>query len=494
MPAQQTALQRVSLAVARAVRSRREQLSEGPLLVAVSGGPDSMALLLALLALPQTERPSLRAVHFSHGLRPRAEQREAALVERTAASWGVPLDRGSANVAHLAKENGQSVEEAARNARYAFLAQIARQQGAYAVALGHTLDDQAETVLLRLVRGAGLRGLGAMREWTEWRDPQSGTTVQLFRPMLHVSHQDTEAACAEAPILPARDASNRSLAFARNRVRLKVLPELERLNPAVRSALARFAAGAQADEELLRSLTRSALQDHEQIVGNVITWHRSSLQALVRPLLVRAFQLAWERVCGPRAALTQPHLEAMAALSTGPAGRELTLPHGMTFSVSYDKCRLGPPPTPETLPRTEVPLQVPGVSIVGPWLVEVQAHSYPSSATSQSPAHSSEWHAWHALLDADAVGSSMSVRGRRPGDRFHPLGLPDSKRLQDFYVDAKVPRRERDAVPLVVAPGGIVWVAGYRVAAWAAVGPATKRVLVISLVKAPMPEHSPGPM
>ena len=477
MTSQKTASHRVAAAVAGAVGRHRAELAQAPLLVAVSGGPDSMALLLGFMAMDEKERPPLQVVHFSHGLRPRSEKREEALVEVAAARYGLPFIHGRAAPAQLRRSPGGSVEAAARRARYAFISEAAEGTGARVVALGHTLDDQAETVLLRLTRGTGLHGMGAMREWTVRAGSEERVALRLFRPLLTVGRRETEAVCAEAGIVPAQDRSNRSLVFARNRVRHRVLKDLERLNPDVKSALARYALSAQEDERFLRSLASSAVEGHAKRDGAAATWPRAVLEALPRPLLIRVFQMAWESVCGPGAALSTAHLTAMARLLCGPAGPQAVLPRGMTFSVTYRSVRLGPVRTGEHLPKDGVPVPVPGACQAGSWRMEVREMEADRGDVSSQPVPRAPY---HVFLDADAVGAPVVVRGRLAGDRFQPWGMPGFKRLQDFYVDAKVPRGERDAVPLLVAPGGIAWVVGYRVAAWAAVTPATHRVLEIT--------------
>ena len=478
MPPQRTALKRVAKVVAGSVARHRAEMTGAPLLVAVSGGPDSSALLLAVMALPQGERPPVMVVHFSHGLRPRAEVREAALVEALAASWNVPVIRGRAAPGKFSRPRGGSVEAAARAARHAFFSETARHHGARAVALGHTLDDQAETVLLRLARGTGLRGLGAMREWSTWAAPETATPLQLFRPLLAVTRDETEAVCAEAGIVPARDSSNSSLAFARNRVRHRVLHELEHLNPEVRAALASFALTAQQDDDLLQALAGSSVEGHAARDGSAVTWPRALLTDMPGPLLVRVFQTAWEAACQPGAALSKAHLDAMAGLIASPLVRQVRLPHGMTFSVAGGGCRLGPVPFVEHPSGGPFLLAIPGLSQAGLWCVEVQERVASSLAEGLGQPAGDPW---RASLDADQVGTPLSLRSRRPGDRFHPKGMAGPKRLQDFYVDAKVPRDQRDAVPLLVGPKGIAWVVGHRMAAWASVGPATRRVLDIAV-------------
>jgi tRNA(Ile)-lysidine synthase len=339
-----------------------------------------------------------------------------------------------------------------------------------------------------------------MREWSTWAGPETGTPLQLFRPLLAITREQTEAVCAEAGIVPARDLSNSSLAFARNRVRHLVLQELKQLNPNVRVALARFALAAQEDEEFLQGLAGSSVEGHAKKDGSAVTWPRALLAALPRPLLVRAFQTAWEAVCKPGAALSKAHLDAMADLLASPSVRQVRLPHGMTFSVSGRACRLGPVPFVEASPGGPLPLAIPGVTQAGQWRVAVQELAVQEVEVQERVAPSQagrSWQLptdpWRAYLDADLVGTPIALRCRRPGDRFHSKGMAGPKRLQDFYVDAKVPRDQRDAVPLLVGPGGIAWVVGHRVAAWASAGPATRRVLDVSVRRTESESPPVGP-
>ena len=193
MPTPGRATAKLARAILAALRAHDDRLRGGTLVLAVSGGADSLALLLAAASLSPRRRPALVVAHFSHGLRPSAEKREAALVRRAAAACGLPL-------MHSAGASGPT-ESAARNARYAFLAGVARATGAGAVATAHTEDDQAETVLLRLTRGAGLRGAAAMAEIGPW--PSDGEKdLLLLRPLLGVPRALTEQACEEAGIRP----------------------------------------------------------------------------------------------------------------------------------------------------------------------------------------------------------------------------------------------------------------------------------------------------
>lgn len=308
------------MAMRRALARHRGQLSGG-LLLAVSGGADSMAMLLASAEVGARTRRRMMAAHFSHGLRPTADRRERASVRRAAESLGVPFTSGAAQ--------SPSDEAGAREARYRFLADAADAHGAVAVLTAHTQDDQAETVLLRLTRGSGLRGAGAIRECSE--RSVDGRTLTLLRPLLQVTRAQTEAVCAEAGVRPARDATNRSLRYARNRVRLRVLRELAALNPHVHAALAGFAERAADDDALLDELAAEAIREVEERSGASVSWPKSALRTLPPALLPRVLERAWRSLRGDGATLGHQKL-AQAAHVVGRGGR-LSLGRGGSLTV-----------------------------------------------------------------------------------------------------------------------------------------------------------------
>ncbi|MCY4583203.1 MAG: tRNA lysidine(34) synthetase TilS [Chloroflexi bacterium] len=309
------------MAMRRALARHRGQLGNGGLLLAISGGADSMAMLLASAEVGARTRHRMVAAHFSHGLRPTADRRERASVRRAAASLGVPFTSGAAR--------SPSDEAGAREARYRFLADAADAHGAVAVLTAHTQDDQAETVLLRLTRGSGLRGAGAIRECSERN--VDGRALKLLRPLLRVTRAETEAVCAEAGVRPARDATNRSLRYARNRVRLRVLRDLAALNPHVRAALAGFAERAADDDALLDQLAAEAVGEVEERSESSVSWPKSALRTLPPALLPRVLERAWRSLHGDGATLGQQKL-AQAAHVVARGGR-LSLGRSGSLSV-----------------------------------------------------------------------------------------------------------------------------------------------------------------
>ncbi len=447
---------RLTRAVRSALREGRLLAGDRPLVLAVSGGADSLALLWAAAHALGPQR--LVVAHFSHGMRPAAQRREAALVRQAARSLGVRLAHGEAACA-------PGSEAAAREARYAFLALTAHAEGACAVATGHTRDDQAETVLLRLVRGTGLRGVGAMRTLA----PLPGAPdVPLLRPLLTVGRADTEDACAEAGWRYASDGSNRSLAYARNRVRRRVLPELERAHAGAASALARFARSAQADADALDALAAAAVAGAEERTAVSVRWPRERLTALSAPLLARVLEAAWRHLTGPSATLSAARLEAAGRLVANPKGGALDLGGGMRLNVEQDACSLAPAANPASLPQ-RVSLPVPGQVAWGRWRLAACLDG-PSVGPDDADT---------VTLDADAVGPLLGVRSRERGERIEAAGYEGPVRLQDLLVNARVPRGERGQWPLVVGRSGVVWVPGVRAARWALAGPGTARLLTV---------------
>lgn len=440
-------------------------------LVGVSGGPDSTCLLITLAALRRSLKIDVLAAYFDHGLRgARAAQRERRYVEWLAESLGVPLRCGAGDVRAHARKARRSIEEAARELRYRFLAAAARESGCDAVAVGHTRDDQAETVLLHLIRGSGTKGLSGMAASASWPVRSRGEAPRLVRPLLGLSRAETVGCCREAGLRPIADPSNRSPAHLRNRIRRELLPLLRHYNPRVDDALVRLADAAASDVELLESLAAGALVSMPAEDG-AARLDRKRLLALPDALQRHAVRLAVERSLGDARGLSERHVRAVLRASSGPTGASLDLARGLGIDVRRAFVELSTKSrTSSKLPPGEVALPAPGSAQIGPWRIEASVlRRRPRDVTATDGGR-------RAYLDADAV-DGLTLRRRRPGDRFHPLGLARPKKLQDFLVDAHVPREERDALPLVCSSKGIVWVVTQRPAEWAKVSEGTRSVL-----------------
>lgn len=422
-------------------------------LAAVSGGPDSTALLLILTRLSKGLGFSLHVAYFDHGLRgsPTAA-REQRFVSELAESLQLPLSIGRADVRATAREQRLSLETAARQERYGFLAATAAATGSSAVATGHTASDQAETVLLNLVRGTGVAGLAGMAPVSPWPFPGHEDLV-LLRPLLRLSRADTVAYCHACGVEPLDDESNAYLRHRRNRIRHELLPLMRELNPRIDEALVRLATAAADDAAYIKSSA-----------GALVTESGSGTAALSRDLLVgaaaslrrNALRSALSRVADDLQGFGEAHIRSLERLAIqGHTGDSQDLPRALYAELRREtlEIRSRAVVPEEPLPDSAAHLPVPGCAHLGGLLV---CAGEEPSATGVS-----------VEVDAAAMGPALTVRRRRNGDRFQPLGMQQPKKLQDFFVDSHVPRSKRDSLAIFEAESGIAWVAGQRIAEWA---------------------------
>lgn len=424
--------------------------------VAVSGGPDSLALLHALLRLRGPLDLTLRVAHFDHRMRAGSE-RDASWVRRHAERLGLPVALG---LARGDRPAGRSPEEWAREGRLAFLAETARGLGAR-VATGHTADDQAETVLMRLLAGAGLRGLGGI-------PPVRGPFV---RPLIDVRRADTEAVCRALRLRPRRDPTNADPRFRRNAVRRDLLPLLAgRFNRRIVETLARMA---------------DVLRDEDAYLDDLAAKRRAEIGAPgdargeripVGPFaeLPPALQRRLIRLAAPLDAEATERVR-MLALS-GTTGDAADLPGPLNARLEYGFLVLGGTAPSLAAPPQPAALDVPGVTDLPSWGFRVTAwlESTPPAAWPDGRRA--------CVLDADRIRLPLAVRPPRAGDRFRPLGMGRAKKLGDFFTDEKVSRGERPRTPVAVdAVGTVAWVAGHRVDDRAKVTARTRRFLWLAI-------------
>lgn len=416
--------------------------------VAVSGGSDSVALLLVLSELAAKSRWSLSGiVHVNHQLRPEADA-DAAFVSDLAHRVSLPIVSTRVDIAQRVRQQRRSMETIAREARYECFEDAAIRLGATIVATGHTLDDQAETVMLRLLRGSGSRGVAAVR-------PRRGIYV---RPLLDCRRTDLRAYLASRGQTFCEDVSNLSLTIPRNRLRHQLMPIIDDLTAGGVRALARFARLADADE---RELTRQARAASViQSADDGVQLSVAGLAALPAAIARRVVRDAIEQAGGVP---TLGHVEAVLALSRAARRTGETHLHGLVAArtdevLLLSRTLVGGKPAGTPISRE---LPVPGAIE----LPETGATIRASFLTGRDSHPRAERGSPRVALQADAVRTPFVVRTRRPGDRIRPLGAPGSRSLQNLFVDRKVPRAERDVVPLVVdAAGRIVWVAGVAIA------------------------------
>lgn len=479
--------------------------SGSTVVVAVSGGADSVALLHALHELAPGQRWRLHVAHVNHQLRGAESDADAAFVAEFATQAGLPCTVESIDVAR-AQRTQSSPENTARRLRYRLLAGIARTVGARFIALAHHQDDQAETVLLHLLRGSGLGGLAGMRYASpllladdaaptpgnatstdngcrEARNP-TDPTITLVRPLLNVARTDLRAYCARKGLAFREDSSNETATPQRNWLRHEVLPLLETRYPAVARTLARAAHVLAEDHAYLAETAEDWLNRHARECADGVLLAHAAWRALPSALQSAVLRCAVGRVAGGVQGLEHAHVaNARDVLREGKSGVTASLPGGLLCRAEHDGIWLGYAPAPESF--APVTLAIPGRTEIAPLGYAIHAALVEPGSVDFS-AKVSDDDAW---LDAGQAAGPLTVRTRRPGDRFAPLGMTGEKKLQDFLVDARVPARLRDRVPLVVTEDDrIVWVAGHRIDARFRIMDTTRQALHLRLATLPAEE------
>ncbi len=435
--------------------------------VAVSGGGDSVALLDILVRLGEL-RLRLVVAHLNHLLRGAESDGDAAFVRELAARYGLPAEVRAVDVRELSRQRKLSLEEAGRRARYAFFSEIAGKYRAKCTALAHHADDQAETVLMRLLRGSGGSGLCAMTPKSE-----DGSRV---RPLLQVGRQEIEAYLAGRGLSFRSDSSNRDLNFLRNRIRHELIPHLAGYNSAIAARLADTAAALGADEILLERITDQAMDRLAAVATGRVTFSVTELAVEPRGMRMRLFRRALLLVRGDLARISFRHLEAIdGLLVSGRPHRRLSLPGDVAVTRSYGNLAFAATDGPAPAGPFEMLLDGPGsYPLPGGGVLSVEVAKPPS-----------DWSAVSidtAWFDSGSAPFPWLVRTFRPGDRIVPFGMTGSKKVKELFIENKIPLRERRSIPLVFSDGRLIWVCGMRVGESARVAAGTTNGIKAALI------------
>jgi len=450
------------------------------LVVAVSGGADSVCLLHILVGLQEKLKVKLHLAHLNHQLRDAESEADADYVSDLARKLGITATVERRDVKVYQKQKRLSPEEAAREVRYRFLTEVAGATGAKRVAVGHTRDDHIETILMHLIRGAGTRGMRGLQPYTEWPSKTGGLIV--IRPLLEVSHQDTEGYCRQHRLAPRLDASNLSLSPLRNRIRQQLLPLLQSYNPGITEALLRTGRIAGDDIDFLDKETARLWNKIARQEGEAITLDKPKFDRLPPTLQRYLLRASAERLLGSAKDIEMRHIEEMMAALGKPAGKRLSLPGDLSFATGYDKYQLttdltGLSPFPKL--EGEIRLNIPGQTRLSGWRIEATIIK-PSAIKGKPEGASAPLETkndFTAYFDLSKTGDKLIVRSRKRGDRFQPLGLSLPKKVGEFMIDAKIPQAWRRQVPIVCSPSQIVWVVGWRIDDRVKVSDNTRQVL-----------------
>ncbi len=458
------------------------------LLLAVSGGQDSVCLLHILVKLQRELDIELHVAHLNHQLRGAEAKADAQYVSQLASQFGVPVNVEQRDVKAYRARQRISLEEAAREVRYNFLAEVAKSIGAQRVAVGHTSDDHVETILMHLIRGTGTRGLRGLQPSSYWQS--SGRGITVIRPLLPVSRQETAAYCHDHCLIPRIDTSNFSLSPLRNKIRHQLLPLLRSYNPQVTEALLRTARIAGDDIDFLDKESARLWGRIAQRQGETIVINKEKFLNLPPVLQRYLIRMAIEKLLGNLKDIETRHIEEIIAILYKPAGKRLSLPGGLIFTIEYDRYCLGTDAaalSPFPVLSNELSLRIPGETVLSGWQVKatiVDSVEKVKLAGAGTPSETKEGmrlldDGLTACFDLGKVGDKLVVRAWQTGDRFQPLGMSQPKKLGEFMIDAKIPRAWRRRVPVVCSPQHILWVVGWRIDDRVKVTESTRQILCL---------------
>ncbi|MBO4385203.1 MAG: tRNA lysidine(34) synthetase TilS [Clostridia bacterium] len=429
-------------------------LSDGDsILVGLSGGADSSALLYVLTRLSRRHGWTVRAAHFNHMIRGAEADGDESFCRGLAEAWGVPFYSDSADVPAYAKENGLSLETAGRLLRYDFLERIRAKTDTKYIATAHHMNDNAESILLHLLRGSGLAGLLGIK-------PKRG---DIIRPLLAVKRDEIERYLELEGVPYRTDETNFIPEGSRNRVRLKLLPYVEKnINPGIVTTLCSMSELLSRDEEYLMDEARRAREALMKDGGLL----RKELNALPYPIKTRVLRLE----LAERNAIIdveRKHLDAILEMLSGRTGSRLTIP-GIEVRTSYGLVKFGKPSRKKA--DFEIPLAV--------GLIETPLGSFRTELSEGTEGFRKDPNV--LFMDADklgALGAPAVIRPRSEGLKFMPVGAPGTKKLKDYFIDRKVDRETRDSLPLITSGSDVLFIPGFASSALVSVDGSTERMI-----------------
>ena len=407
-------------------------------LCALSGGIDSMALLHVLAGLQEPMGFSLVAAHYNHRLRGEESQRDADFVRQYCTGQQIPLIFGEGDVKRLAETQGKGIEETARSLRYAFLEDAAAKCGAVRIVTAHHADDNVETLLLHLVRGSGLRGLSGI-------PPVRGMIV---RPLLSTTREEIEDYVGRNAIPSVEDSSNEDRSFSRNRLRHEVMPILRELNPKLAQTVSATVKSLRQDEVYLEARAAELFREAQPAEDGMVI-ATDCLGMVPRALAVRVIRRMLEEIEAPMPG--QVHLSGILAIAQGgDPSAALHLPGGILVQRIYGDILIAWDHLHEPLPPlSDTPLILDGVTEIGPWKVFCQRQVCPENPHSEGCYY----------LALEGIEGELLLRSRRTGDQ---LALPGRRRksLKKLMIEEKIPRRNREQIPVLADDEAVLAVAG----------------------------------
>lgn len=436
--------------------------------VGVSGGPDSICLLHLLNSLKEFYGIRLHAAHLNHLLRGQASDEDAKYVRDFCERLDIPFHLKEVDVKHISKQQGISEELAGRQERYRFFFEIARKVGANKIAVAQNINDQAETMLMRFIRGSGPEGLGGIK-------PVRGDGV--IRPLIEVERKAIEEYCRRYQLNPHIDETNLKPLYTRNKIRLKLIPDiLNEYNPGFVTTAAVTADIMREDNDFFESYISNTIEGQLSLEKDKV-WLSAAFLLEQHPAIQRrVIRKAIEKIKGDTRNIEYKHVnEILAMVGKQCTGLSMDLPDGLRAEIVYGTLYIHTSPKKE-MGKFKYPLYPNTKTFVKQINAIVTTRLINHQALKQIKQNK-----YMKAFDYNQLNEELYIRNRMPGDRFMPLGMTGTKKLKDFFIDLKIPREERDQIPLIATKNDIVWVVGYRMNEKYQCTEHTKDILIIEI-------------
>lgn len=440
-------------------------LSKGDkIVVGVSGGPDSLCLLHVLRTLSRDSGYRLYAAHLNHQFRGKDADEDADFVEKLCREWGIPAFIETFDVPAYAEKMGLSSEEAGREIRYKLFDRVLFEVGADKIAVAQNLNDQAETILMRFMRGSGIEGLKGIEH----------VRGNIVRPLLEISRKRIEEYCIENKLNPRIDKTNLEPVYNRNKIRLELIPYIEKnFNPNIMQSLVRFSNLIKDENDFLDKEGEDAFKAAAQVLADGIAIDIKKASELHIAIKRRLARIAVEKIANTLNGFEFKHFESVTELLNKSTGAAVMLPHGLKAYVSYDKVILA-----KNIEKADKKCYYKlkydcgnTISTVnGELSIERRKICEINGITRERD---------RIYIDESKIKQGLVLRRREPGDMFSPIGMKGSKKLKDYFIDEKIPREKRDEIELVADGSEIVWIVGGRISEKYKITDGTKDVIII---------------
>ena len=450
------------------------------IVVAISGGQDSMAMLTCLYKLSEKYNFTLHGAHLNHQLRKVNSSKDAAFVTNYFQKLNIPYSVESTDVSKYKATKKLSVEEAARELRYQFLSKVAIKSKTNIIALGHTLDDQVETILMNIIRGSGLNGLKGMKNFKTRKINSKQFT--LFRPLLSVKRNQTLEYCKNNNIPIRIDETNTDIAITRNRIRLELIPYLQTFNPSIKNSLLKLSKISSTILDNEKINVKNSFNEIVSLNSNYfsidIPKFNSKTTYIKTEILMEIIRLLRGDLRGIE---NDNYYDLMSLIENAKTGSKKYL-RDFYCLISYNQAFLYKKETDiNTLPvfKGSHKLIIPGEVNLGKWKIKSKLINITDNPNLDSFKYLRK-SPYSETFDISLLETNLHVRTRRPGDKFVPLGMDNSKKLKDFMIDSKIPFHHRDRIPLVCTKAGIIWVVGWRISNWAKLKETNRQAIQIN--------------